>query len=106
MTTTTRLSDHETALAGGFDIVEAGHWVRPDGAEIRRQIPAQPLEPAWAKPVTAAPAIYWTRHPHPLAFGGTAKAHFYTMREAVEWIGPLEGHSNPEGDPTRNGAFR
>ena len=39
MTTYTYSADHETALAGGFDIVAIGAWVRPDSAAIGRHEP-------------------------------------------------------------------
>lgn len=62
-------SDHATALAGGFDIIEAGRWVRPDNASIVRS--------------DISPRYRATRD-----YGPEPWASFYTMREAVEWIGP------------------
>jgi hypothetical protein len=78
MTLTQHSTDHETALAGGFDIVEAGRWVRPDNASIVRS--------------DIAPRYRATRD-----YGPTPWVAFYTMREAVEWIGPT---GIEEAEPT------
>jgi hypothetical protein len=67
-------TDHETALAAGFDIVSPGRWVRPDSAEVRRDtIPGEPR--------------YTARRPGRVDYRHSVL--FYTMREAVEWIGPV-----------------
>ena len=71
--TLTRTTDHETALAGGFDIVRPGYWVRPDSAEVWR----------WTGRIGKVSEY------HARTSAG-ALARFWTMREAVEWIGPVD----------------
>jgi len=66
--TLTQSADHETALAAGFDIVGAGRWVRPDRAELWR---------------TTGRVLYIGRR------SDGRDERFYTMAEAVEWIGPV-----------------
>ena len=74
------MTDHETALAGGFDIVAPGYWVRPDNASITR------LQPPLFAMAHGRRYVAWCDNPE--AFQGRAAGSFYTMREAVEWIGP------------------
>lgn len=80
--TLTRTTDHETALAAGFDIVAPGYWVRPDSAQISR------IRPEYAVGMLGRP--YIARKGDPLPVVGQEAASFYTMREAVAWIGPIE----------------
>jgi len=72
MITATYSTDHETALAAGFDIVSPGRWVRPDSAAIWRSFPESPHHQYY---LARRSSYVW--------------APFYTMREAVEWIGPV-----------------
>lgn len=65
--TLTRTTDHETALAAGFDIVRPGEWVRPDNAALSR----------YNGRYIAHRDVSW----------GTKAAAFYTMAEAVAWVG-------------------
>lgn len=87
MTLTVHSADHERALAAGFDILEGGpitRWARPDSAQIER--------------------IYHEDHgcpPYRASVNGR-QVRVYTMREAVEWIGPvdeldIEWHESREG---------
>ena len=90
--TLTASTDHETALAGGFDIVRPGYWVRPDNAEVRRDF--QYPDP---RRVTTSGAPHFLTGIQPGRDRGYFArradgdgAAFYTMREAVEWIGPVD----------------
>lgn len=66
-------TDHETALAGGFDIVAPGIWVRPDNAAIYRDQDRYGFKRFY-------PAYIAIR-------ADDRRSRFYTMTEAVEWIG-------------------
>ena len=103
MTLSTYSHDIETARAGGFDIVEPGYWVRPDNATIRK--------------VLRRRGDGWQRfYPPFIAIRpDDMRARFYTLTEAVEWIGgtpvtvayatmpygcPIHDIHDPEGECT------
>jgi hypothetical protein len=75
--TLTATRDHDRALAAGFDILEGGpvtRWARPDSAEVRRVLD-----------IFGGGFRYTARRSLDARW-----ATFYTMAEAVEWIGGTE----------------